>query len=311
MSINCNKKTGMIENKNNDNNNQTLKQITFYNNKYHFTFDNKTNFFFFPDMLYLCFENICYKFSHNEIIEYISEANIDFIKNGTIFFSIPIGFFISLKNFTIKDNTFLIPLNFKMFFDNLIFKLNSSFSIYMVLPYQLNHLEFSMDIQIINTTLEIRKEFFIQHIQTSIFDMCNRYNLYNSYNSYDKYNPYIELITLKIDKKHPTKGFFITGDISSIYELILELNGIVRFSYENILLECICKKINENFFYVPLDINQKYEDCNFNSYSSSLNLSRMESVKFRIKFKKNIEKKVIIYSLSSNIITDNLELKFI
>ena len=77
-------------------------------------------------------------------------------------------------------------------------------------------------------------------------------------------------------------------------------NGHDRFDYDEILLHTICIKINDELFYIPLDINEKFDNCTVLSYYSSVNLSRIDNTSFEFKFK-NIPDTFRIYSLSANI----------
>lgn len=264
-------------------------KLNFINNKKNSiaTFKNTQNsdYYFFPSMLYISVNENKFNMSYDEIMDFISDQIIDFIIGGQIIFEISIGFCSNYNGFIEENNCLLVPLDYKMFLKNVIFGVHNSIQIFINNDLSKNglNLSFSLDAEIINTSANTEKECFFQHIQTHT--ICNINNL---------------TVRERLGHGHPTKGFFIGGDINSINELKLILNGHDRFVYNDILLTTICTKINDNFLYVPLDINEKYDDCSTTSYSSSLNLSRIDSAIFEIKFS-YIPTKMVIYTLSANI----------
>ena len=139
-----------------------------------------------------------------------------------------------------------------------------------------------MKIEIIETKTNIPKHMFLQNIQT------HRANTNNQ-----------PIVNITLNHSFITKGFFIGGNLDSISNLKLTLNGHDRFDYNEILLQTICIKINDGLFYIPLDINEAYDTCTELSYKSSLNLSRIDCVKFIGEFK-NTPTTLGIYSLSGN-----------
>jgi len=270
-----------------------IKKFTFYkNNKI-----NKINFFNTIGNYYLFPTNFKIKIlenkknmSYSEIITIIEEQNFEIISNGAVIFRIPIGFFTKLYGLIQRKNKISIPIDFKMFFSNVIFEFYYNMLTFLIncdfTKYGLN-LELKMKIEFQKvenqrTNNEIIENMFFQYIQDSIVDTNNQQSL-----------------TTILNHNHITKGFFINANLDSISRLKLILNGHDRFDYDEIFLHTICIKINDELFYVPLDINEKFYDCTESSYYSSINLSRIDTTRVVFEFK-NAPQTLRIYSLSGN-----------
>ena len=277
-----------------------FKKINFTNfeNKSTYKLKNQSdeNFNFFPTMLYISIHKNKLNMSHDEIINFISSKELVFVSDSEkieqcdssrqIIFNIPISFFINYSGFIEENNSILIPLDFKIFYTNVIFGANNFTEIEINNDLGENGLllSFYMDVEIIKVKeiVQSEKKMLFQYIQTHVVSNFNN-----------------SVIHENLNNKNLVKGFFIGGDIESIQELKLILNGHDRFIYNEIMINTICTKINEIIMYVPLDININYEDCSLSSYASSLNMSRIESVSFDIKFN-NVPKNLVIYTLGCN-----------
>lgn len=294
LSINKNTKIENNEILKNNEKNQIVKinfskeHIAIFNN------NNKSNFYFYPNMLYISIEENIKNISYEEIIENISNKVInlsitDKKNEKNIILSLPISFFYNYNGYTIKNDVIIIPLNYKFFIE----KIRFSKDYFLVIEIEKNlfdqqiNLLFSMDIEIINSKENNEYTTLIQKIEYQKYSLNNQQQIFNL-NFTDK-------------AFHRTKGFFFEGNINSIDQLILKLNGLDRFIYDEILLNLICKKINDNLFYLPFDININIEDCSFDAYNCSLNLGEFGTVVFNVKFK-NVPNKITIYALNSNII---------
>lgn len=297
--VNTHNNDAIISDNNNDNPSKNkFKKIIFTNFENKSTYKLKSqsdgDFNFFPTMLYITIHKNKFNMSRDEIINFISSKELVFVSeeieqcdsSRQIIFNIPISFFINYSGFIEENNSILIPLDFKMFYTNVIFGAHNFTEIEINNDLEENglFLSFSMDVEIIKVKEIVGsgKEMLFQYIQTHVVNNINdsviHENLYN---------------------KNSVKGFFIGGDIESIQELKLILNGHNRFIYDEIMINTICTKINEKIMYVPLDTNINYEDCSISSYASSLNMSRIDSVSFNIKFN-NVPKNLVIYTLGCN-----------
>lgn len=243
------------------------------------------NFYIFPTELKIEVLENKFNMRYSEIISLIEEQTLCVELGGSKFFAIPISFFTNLYGVIQKKNKIKIPLDFKMFFANLIFKLDyQKMRIYLMVDWAKYGLqtELGLDIEITETHKPIPDNALFQYIQTQSVVINNQLS-----------------ITTNIHHNHFTKGFFIKGDLDSIYGIKILFNGHDRFDYGSVLLNTICTKINDGFFYIPLDMNEKFTDCGESSYYSSANLSRIDTVNFNFVFK-TIPQSLIIYSLSSN-----------
>jgi len=246
--------------------------------------NKNSNYYCFPTMLYVKIEP---EFDINKIIKCLSYNNLSFYYSNdkNLIFSICVGFFINLYGYTIENDYILIPLNFKMFLENVIFpKLKP-----LYINIENSGLNIFLDVEIVYTNENISESVFIQYVHKQE---------YKNFNKNHKLN-------IIINSNNLGKGFFIQTNIDLIKNIKLSLNNVERLNYDEILLNTVCEKINNNIFYIPLNINEKYETCNSKSFSSSINFSRIDETTFEIDFKEPTNK-IVIYSLNCNFMR-NLE----
>jgi hypothetical protein len=249
---------------------------------------NIKNCYLFPSALKVIINES--KLTIQEIISHIEKQKINIINNGEILFSFPIGFFINLYGYKKTNNKITIPLNFKMFFSNIIFNLvsnNIDFLINCNFTKTKLDVDFKMNIEVYETEKLHESNTIFQYIQEEII-----------------YVNYETKFDVKLIHNNLAKGFFINADLNSISNIKFLINSQNRFDYNEILLNTICTKINDNLFYIPFDINEKFDDCNELSYVSSLNLSRIENVSFHFTFL-NAPKIIKIYTLTGNYLNEN------
>jgi len=261
-----------------------IKKIPFENNK--IKIDNNKKQKIFPTSIKFILSNNNYELE--DIIFSIEKLNLMVLIGGNSIFSIPINFFISLYGYKKKENIIKIPLEFEMFFENLIFyakyqniefALSEKLNIILESILTIKVLEFNGDIPYTNV---ISYTNLIQQINTTKIE-----------------DNFLQRVNITLNNNSLAKGFFIGSNLTNISEIKLQLNGQDRFHYDEILLNTICKKINDNLFYIPLDINQEYTDCSENSYYSALNLARIDTTRFIFTFK-NIQENICIYTLGLN-----------
>ena len=85
------------------------------------------------------------------------------------------------------------------------------------------------------------------------------------------------------------KGYFIETDISKISNISLSIIGQQVLNYDEAMLQLFCHKISDNLLYISLNGENNYSDMNIDSYSGSLNHSRIDEVKMIITFKSTVE----------------------
>ena len=98
-----------------------------------------------------------------------------------------------------------------------------------------------------------------------------------------------------------SKGFFIECEnINNLNNILLKLNNLERFNYNQFLLQTKCKKITQNLLYFPFNYDKNYTDRTKESYEGGINFLSIENISLTLKF--NIPVKDIkIYSLNSNL----------
>jgi hypothetical protein len=255
--------------------------------------EKNTNFYFFPTALHVTIEENKKNMTCDEISSIISYLPMGFFIGDLVKFEIEAGFFMNYLGFTSNNSILTIPLDYKLFLQNTIFPRTQNIfpgphplKILIHNPQSTSGLKvsFSMDVEIKHTSsVNIDKsKVFFQHIQTLHVHDVNKLS-----------------IKQQLYFNHLTKGFFIAGDIGLIEELTFSLNGSDRFVYNDILLSTICVKLSDTCLYVPLDINEKFDDCNEKSFLSAVDLSRIDCAVIQIKCK-SLPKKFTIYALSAN-----------
>jgi hypothetical protein len=104
---------------------------------------------------------------------------------------------------------------------------------------------------------------------------------------------------IKINIEHSlcTNGFFIeTNNIDNIKKLNILLNYHNFRLFDDIDIQLLTKKINENLFYIPLSNSYNWFDKNLNG---ALNMSKIDSITFDINFS-NIPEFFNIYNITHN-----------
>ena len=103
---------------------------------------------------------------------------------------------------------------------------------------------------------------------------------------------------------HPTKGFFIKGDIDEIMQMELKLNGNRRFLYTKIMIAVNTHKISNNMFYLSFNGINNYNTLTAESFSGSLNMSRIDTAIMNITFRNNniTARKIEVYAISMNLL---------
>lgn len=263
-----------------------IKKIPFVNNKIQIE-NNKKQKIFPTSIKFILNDN---QYELEDIIHSIGELNFIVKVGGYIIFSIPLNFFISLYGYNKKENIIKIPLEFKMFFENLIFYAKWQNIEIMLSEKHDNISESILTIKFSEFYGDIPRRNVIQQIDLIKIE-----------------NNFLQTVNITLDSRSLTKGFFIGINLNDISRIKLQINGHDRFDYDEILLNTICKKINDDLFYIPLDINQEYTDCSENSYYSALNLARFDTTRFIFTFK-NIPENISIYTLRLNYVSYNNEL---
>lgn len=257
-----------------------IKKIPFIDNK--IKIDNNKKQKLFPTSIKFMLNDK--KYDLENIIYSIGKSNLMVMIGEYTIFSIPLNFFISLCGYKKKENIIKIPLEFKMFFENLIFYAKNQ-TIDFAISEKLDNIS--------KTILTIKVSKFYEDMP--------KINVIQQIDTIKIEDNFLKSVHITLTSNLLTKGFFIGTNLDDISRIRLQLNGVDRFNYNEILLSTICKKINDNLFYIPLDINQKYTDCSENSYYSALNLARIDTIRFIFNFK-NIPENISIYTLGLNYI---------
>jgi hypothetical protein len=218
------------------------------------------------------------------IITNLKSVFITILSGDTIIFTVPIEFFINLYGYIKTENKIKIPLEFKMFFGDITFITKEQNIFNIKLEYKPTFItESTIKIKICDCNKPIENNYRIMQQMQTVSIETNNQNQLNK-----------QLIINNL-----TKGFFINANLDDVSNLKLLINGVLRLDYDEILLQVICKKFNDNLFYLPFNINQDYDDLSKISYEASLNFGRIDRITFEI-YIKNIPKYVNIYFLSMN-----------
>jgi hypothetical protein len=265
-----------------EDNNTLIETLCFNNQIEQFQPNIDYNVFMIPKILEIKSNNNNNIFDINKI----KNVNINIILNNFIIMSIPLEFFINFYNYELNNSNLIIPLNFEMFLPEVIFNFKVNKVNFEISNFD-DLVDYSviMKIALIKTDKKIQHDVIYQYIQTKSIDNINVMNV----NTNANFNLLI-------------KGFFIKCNVDELTNFKLLFNNHhCRFDYDEILLNTICKKITNTLLYVPFNINIKINDCNKNSFYSALYGSRIDNMKFMLKFN-NIQDSITIFALSANYI---------
>jgi hypothetical protein len=158
---------------------------------------------------------------------------------------------------------------------------------------QLNNIEDINDVRLIleNTYLDT-------DVRHQSYNANHEYDIQQIYGHMLKFSERNTLI-VKLNFELLSKGYFITGDIDSIENIVLKLNHYVRFSYNKLVLRVIGNRIANNVLYIPFNRDYNWNDIRHVSFTGGLNQSRFDDMKMEIQF--NIPTTEIgIYTLVTN-----------
>ncbi len=217
---------------------------------------------------------------------------------GATIVSIPLRFMLYLKEFEICDNKFYISIPFPMFCDEI--KL-------IALQYHqvcFNLINFEGNL-FSSCNLISKGIFYDTPARRSMAE-----NGENGFESIIQCLSSTEIICqspknefgYQIPSDGVHKGFFIECEnVDNIKELKLIFNSNERTNYNRFLIRANCIKIHSQLLYFPFNCNKLYTDRTPQGFEGAANLSRIDVSRLNIKFD-NIQSKICIYGLSSNIL---------
>ena len=97
----------------------------------------------------------------------------------------------------------------------------------------------------------------------------------------------------------PTKGFLIQCRIQDLTSIKFYINNLLRVDYNRFLILTACVKISENLIYMPFNDFQDFQDRGTNTFSGSINLSRLQNSTLCLQFSEN-QPKVVIHNVYFN-----------
>jgi hypothetical protein len=93
------------------------------------------------------------------------------------------------------------------------------------------------------------------------------------------------------------KGYFFEGDIENINKFNFQLNGYDIFTYDRIMIDMYCKKINKNLLYFPFNHLHSYNNSEYESFVGSINHSNYDNINLRFWFDNNDNQSIKIHAI--------------
>ena len=264
----------------------TILENLFFNNPVEVFKPNiDHNCFLYPKFIEITIKNKQLLIENsNEIIEDIRKSKLTVKLNNYEITSTPLDFFMEFNEYKIDDDKIIIPLNFEMFFPNVAFNFYYNSVVFSLNLNNFKNYSINMSIKLVKTNIS-QSNYLYQYILT--------HNFNNSANNLN--------ITETVNINNLVKGFFLKCDVKSLIRFKLILNNQDRFDFDEILLNTVCTKINDNLLYIPIDVNAEINDCNKDIYRNSLYAGRIDTIKFSLNFSES-QNSVVLYTLSANII---------
>jgi hypothetical protein len=97
----------------------------------------------------------------------------------------------------------------------------------------------------------------------------------------------------------PTKGFLIQCRIQDLTSIKFYINDLLRVDYNRFLILNACVKISDNLIYMPFNDFPDFKDRGTNTFSGSINLSRLQNSTLCLQFSAN-QRKVVIHNVYFN-----------
>lgn len=211
-----------------------------------------------------------------------------------VLLSIPLRFMLHLKNYEVCDNKIYVEIPFQMFFDeiklialqyhNIKFKLTNTGTNFTFCKLISKGIYYDNEIR--NQMIRNPHEELVQQLNSTEITSSNPRNEF-------KY---------KVPFEGIHKGFYIECEnVDEINEISLDLNRIFnRFVYNRFFLRTKCVKISQQLLYIPMNFDKSHRGKKPEEFEGSINLSRIDSAVFTIKFD-TLNTKICIYSLGTNV----------
>ncbi len=89
--------------------------------------------------------------------------------------------------------------------------------------------------------------------------------------------------------KGNTKGFFINMSKYEIQKISISVRGYDKNLFNEEMILSFCKEIDDNLFYLPINVEKKYNDSSFDSYTGSLNCNYIDKITINIQIKEDCD----------------------
>jgi hypothetical protein len=214
----------------------------------------------------------------------IFDINVDFMKQ-------------IYPNFvTIRGNRVIYKLNIQHFMNNNNFRYVGTISTYHV-KINLHNETNITDIKLMSdyTFLDI-------NIRRTIADM-------NTIESLTKEHRYLEAdvntpyVSIRTTMNGYTKGFFIETEsgIDNIKKFTIKVNGLDRYDLDDIQIEHLTQKINDNMFYLPLTPGESFTEFNMNG---GLQLDRIDCINYIFEGHNAFNGKIKVHTMVFNVMNN-------
>jgi hypothetical protein len=241
-------------------------------------------------------EYICVEQSNGDTEIKIKSISIGYNSTNTIF-DIDIDFMKQLyPDFvTIRGNKIVYKLNMQYFMNNNSFRyvgITSTFKVNINLHNETNisHIKLMSDYTYLDSTIRNT---------ISNIDAINSLIKENRTIESNVNTPYVSFISKMFGY---TKGFFIETDsgINNIKNLTIKLNGHPRFELDDIQIEQLTHKINDNMFYLSLIPGESLTEFNING---GLQLDCIDVIEYIFEGYNNFSGKIKVHTSVFNVLS--------
>lgn len=97
----------------------------------------------------------------------------------------------------------------------------------------------------------------------------------------------------------PTKGFLIQCNIIELTSIKFYINNLLRVDYKRYLIQNACIKLSTNLLYLPFNDHSDFLDRGVNTFSGSINLSRLQNSTLCLQFSRD-QNNIVIHNVYYN-----------
>ena len=239
--------------------------------------------------------NICNLFHTMRLVLQISEQTV---------LQLPLSLLCKIKTAEIHDEKLYIHIPFKSLFEkiNMIELLYSTVSFSLVGTHEISNYANNFSLITKIYLYDANERTWASNNRHNINRLIQQINtIYISNNNYSNDNsPSRRIFQIQTNMLNGvTKGLLIQCSLTNLLSIKFYLNNLLRFHYDPYLISSACIKLSNNLLYMPFNDETDFLNRDIDSFSGSINLSRLQNSTLCLQFDQD-QDHVVIHNVYLN-----------